>query len=237
MRLSVAADSRAAAQAAATCIAAELRDAVARRGRARVAFSGGSTAGPMLELLGGMDLPWADLQVFQVDERVAPAGSEARNLRLLSSALPLLPESQLHAMPVEAEGSLEDAAEAYARQLRALAGTPPVLDLVHLGLGEDGHTASLFMSDPALQGLDREVGVTGLQRSYRRMTLSLPLLSRARQRVWLVSGASKALMLAALLQGPQPGIDAAPALCVARSGSVVFADRAAAALTGWPPKD
>ena len=232
MRLIVADEAAAAALAAADWVATCLRADIARHGRAVVAFSGGASARPMLEALGAMPLPWTQLVVFQVDERVAPPGSDARNLTTLAAALPRLPASRLHPMPVECDEDLDSAAQAYGVLLEAMAGSPPVLDLVHLGLGDDGHVASLFPSDSALEVVDREVLTTGAQRGYRRMSLSLPALSRARRRLWLVTGEGKAAALAALLQDCPDGsaLDAVmPALRVARADSVVFADAAAAA--------
>jgi 6-phosphogluconolactonase len=233
MRLIVAADAAAAAVAAADWVATCLRADVARHGRAVVAFSGGASPRPMLEALGAMSLPWTQLVVFQVDERVAPPGSEARSLTGLAAALPRLPPSRLHAMPVECDEDLDSAARAYETLLEAMSGTPPVLDLVHLGLGDDGHTASLFPADPALEVVDREVVTTGVQRGFRRMSLALPTLSRARRRLWLVTGADKAAVLGTLLRdavasaGSSRG--ALPAARVSRADSVVFADVAAAA--------
>jgi 6-phosphogluconolactonase len=238
MRLMVAADAAAAALAAADWIATCLRADVARHGRAVVAFSGGDSPRPMLEALGAMPLPWKQLVVFQVDERVAPPGSEARNLTTLAAALPRLPASHLHAMPVECDDDLDSAAQAYGVLLEAMAGSPPVLDLVHLGLGDDGHVASLFESDPALEVVDREVVTVAARRGYRRMSLSLPALSRARRRLWLVTGERKAGALSALLREgtvasvPSTAHDVAatavPAARVERADSVVFADVAAA---------
>ena len=238
MRLIVADDAGAAALAAADWMATCLRADIARHGRAVVAFSGGDSPRPMLEALGAMPLPWTQLVVFQVDERVAPPGSAARNLTTLAAALPRLPASRLHAMPVECDEDLDAAARAYEVLLEAMAGSPPVLDLVHLGLGDDGHTASLFASDPALEVSDREVVTTGMQGGWRRMSLSLPALSRARRRLWLVTGEGKAAALAALLRevpvSPATQSAPVPAARVARADSVVFADAAAAA-AGFTP--
>ncbi len=237
MRLIVADDAQATALAAADWIASCLRADIARYGRAVVAFSGGASPQPMLRALGALPLPWTQLVVLQVDERVAPPGSDARNLTALAAALPKLPPSRLHAMPVECDDDLDSAARAYDTLLEAMAGTPPMLDLVHLGLGDDGHTASLFAADPALEVVDRGVIVTGVQHGYRRMSLSMPVLSRARRRLWLVIGAAKASSLAALLRAPDSAgpSDAGahdarvPAARVARADSVVFADTEAAA--------
>ena len=143
METRILADADAVAREAAGLIAAEARTAVAARGRFIVAVSGGHTPWLMLRALAGEDVPWAGIHVVQVDERIAPAGDPDRNLTHLRQSLlehaPLPPE-HIHAMPVE-EADLEAAARSYARTLEKLAGTPPVLDLAHLGLGPDGHTA------------------------------------------------------------------------------------------------
>jgi len=209
----------------AAVIAGAAREAIALRGRFLLAVSGGRTPLPMLALLAAEDLPWDRVHVFQVDERVAPPGHPDRNLTGLRGALldrvPLLP-SAVHAMPVERWG-LEAAAARYAAELRALAGTPPRLDLVHLGLGEDGHTASLFPGDAALAAED-DVTVTGVRNGRRRMTLTRPLLDGARQLVWEVVGAGKARPLSRLLRA-DPGI---PAGRIRRERALVVADAAAA---------
>jgi 6-phosphogluconolactonase len=226
MKLEVFADVDAAARSAAALIAAEARDAVAARGRFVFAVSGGHTPWLMLRALAGEKLPWEQVELVQVDERVAPAGHPDRNLTHLRESLltraPLRPE-QIHAMPVEAP-DLEAAAAQYARTLQELAGSPPVLDLAHLGLGPDGHTASLVPGDPVLNVADADVALTGPYQGRRRMTLTYPMLNLSRRIVWLVTGSDKAAMLARLREG-DPTI---PAGRVRQDQALVLADCAAA---------
>jgi 6-phosphogluconolactonase len=226
MRIEVLADDDAVARQGAVLVAAEARAAVAARGRFVVAFSGGRTPWQMLRALANEDVPWAGVEVVQVDERVAPAGDPDRNLTHLREALlahaPLRPE-QVHAMPVE-EPDLEAAAARYARELQETAGTPAVLDLAHLGLGPDGHTASLVPGDPVLTVTDADVAVTGVYQGRRRMTLTYPILNRSRRILWLVTGGEKAEMLRRLRDG-DPTI---PAGRIRQDQATVFADRAAA---------
>jgi len=218
-------DENAVARRAAEFIAAEARAAVDARGRFVLAVSGGRTPWIMLSDFAGRDVPWQATHVTQVDERVAPAGDPDRNLTRLRECFlahsPLAPE-QMHPMPVETK-DLEAGAAQYGRTLVELAGSPPVLDLVHLGLGEDGHTASLVPGDPILDVSDRDVALTGIYMGRRRMSLTYPAINRARRILWLVAGAEKASMLARLKAG-----DASiPAGRIRRDNAVVLADRAA----------
>ena len=226
MQIEILADADAVARRAAAFIAAEAASAVAARGRFAAAVSGGRTPWDMLRALASLPLPWSDIHLFQVDERVAPAGDPDRNLTHLRETLAAaagLPAANVHPMPVEAP-DLAAAAADYAHVLEALAGTPPVLDLVHLGLGPDGHTASLCPGDPVLGITTADVGVTGLYLGHRRMTLTYPVLNRARRVLWLVTGAEKATMLARLRTG-----DARiPAGRVESEHTLILADRAAA---------
>ncbi len=172
-------------------------------------------------------MPWDKVHVVQVDERVAPAGDPDRNLTHLRESLlahaPLRPE-RLHAMPVESS-DLDAAAARYARELGEIAGSPPVLDLAHLGLGPDGHTASLVPGDPVLGVTDRDVAVTGgVYQGRRRMTLTYPALDRARRVLWLVTGAEKLCDARASRAGDR----SIPAGRVRRENALVLADRAAA---------
>jgi 6-phosphogluconolactonase len=198
-----------------------------------MALSGGHTPWAMLRALADEQMPWPGVHVVQVDERVAPAGDPDRNLTHLRQSLlahsPLRPE-QIHAMPVETT-DLEAASRRYARTLQDIAGTPAVLDLAHLGLGPDGHTASLVPGDPVLGIADADVALTGVYQGRRRMTLTYPVLNRARRIVWLVTGREKAAMLARLCEG-DPSI---PAGNIRRDQALVLADREAAARSGPEP--
>jgi len=226
MKLDLLADADAVAREAAARISAEARAAVAARGRFVLAVSGGHTPWMMLRALADEPVPWPELHLVQVDERVAPAGDPDRNLTHLRESLltrvPLRPE-QVHAMPVEAS-DLESAAEGYAQLLREVAGSPPVLDLVHLGLGPDGHTASLVPDDPVLGVTDTDVALTGVYQGRRRMTLTYAIINRARRILWLVTGGDKAGPLVRLCAA-DPSI---PAGRVRQDQGLVLADRAAA---------
>jgi 6-phosphogluconolactonase len=226
MKIEILADADAVAQEAAAIIAADARAAIAERGRFIMAVSGGHTPWVMLRDLAEDEIPWASVHLTQVDERVAPPGHADRNLTHLHESLlehAPLPPDQLYAMPVEST-DLEAAAKQYAETLAKIAGSPPVLDLVHLGLGPDGHTASLVPGDPVLQVNDAQVAATGVYQGRRRLTLTYPVLNRARRVLWLVTGAEKVEMLARL-RAADPSI---PAGRVNQERALVLADRAAA---------
>jgi 6-phosphogluconolactonase len=225
MNIEVFADADAVAKAAAKVIAAEARAAVAARGKFVLAVSGGRTPWQMLRALANESVPWARVQIVQVDERIAPAGHTDRNLTHLRESLAPAPlrAEQIHAMPVE-EADLDAAAANYARTLAQLAGTPPMLDLVHLGLGADGHTASLVPGDAAMDVTDREVALTGIYQQRRRMTLTYPLINRARKILWVVTGAEKVEMLRRLRAGDV----SIPAGRIISANALVLADFAAA---------
>jgi len=226
VKLEVFDDVDAVARAGAATIASAARAASAARGRFALAVSGGHTPWIMLRALASEDVPWASVHVFQVDERVAPDGHADRNLTHLRESLlqrvPLRAE-QIHAMPVESN-NLETAALEYAQVLRAISGSPPVLDLVHLGLGPDGHTASLVPGDAVLSVADADVALTGVYQGRRRMTLTYPVINRARRILWVVTGSEKAEALHRLSQG-DPSI---PAGRVSREQALALVDRAAA---------
>jgi 6-phosphogluconolactonase len=231
MKIEILADADAVARAGAGLIAADARAAVGARGRFIVAISGGHTPWRMLRALADEQVPWEGVHVIQVDERVAPAGDPDRNLTHLRESLlthaPLRSE-QVYAMPVEAS-DLETAAACYARTLEEMAGSPPVLDLAHLGLGPDGHTASLVPGDRVLEVTDRDVALTGgVYEGRRRMTLTFPVLDRARRILWLVTGDEKVAMLTRLRAGDR----SIPAGRVRQEHALVPADRAPAGQAG-----
>ena len=231
MKIEILPDADAVARKAAEAIAAGARASVLARGRFVMAVSGGHTPWLMLRALANEDVPWQSVNVVQVDERVAPAGDPDRNLTHLRESLlehaPLRPD-QIYAMPVEAS-DLEAAAKRYALTLREIAGTPPVLDLAHLGLGPDGHTASLVPGDPVLNVTDSDVALTGVYQERRRMTLTYPMLNRSRRILWLVTGSDKV----AALQRLRDGDRSIPAGRIRQDQALVLADSAAAPqLTG-----
>jgi 6-phosphogluconolactonase len=190
-----------------------------------LAISGGTTPWQALGALAGEDVPWERVHLFQVDERVAPSGDPERNYSHMKEALIdriHIPRANVHPMPVE-EGDLDAGARRYEAILRGIAGTPPVLDLVQLGLGEDGHTASLFPGDPALQVLDADVALSGLHDGRKRMTLTFPAIDRARCILWMVTGSGKVAALARLRAGDR----SIPAGRIRSDRAVLLADTAA----------
>ncbi len=227
MNIEVLENADAVARKGAALIAADARSAVAARGRFAFAVSGGHTPWLMLRELAGEDVPWDKVHIVQVDERVAPAGDPDRNLTHLWESLgniTALRRDQVHAMPVEA-ADLPAAAGRYAATLQETAGSPLVLDLVHLGLGGDGHTASLVPGDPVLDVTDADVALTGVYQGRRRMTLTYPVLNRARRILWLVTGGEKAGMVVRLRNADK----SIPAGRVRQDQAVLLSDRPAAA--------
>ena len=180
------------ARRAADIVAESAREAIEARGRFTFAVSGGRTPWAMFRDLADEHVPWGTVGIWQVDERIAPDGDADRNL---TSLLPVIPsEADLRPMPVT-EADLEAAAARYAGSL------PDVFDLVHLGMGDDGHTASLVPDDPVLDVTDRDVAVTGEYRGFRRMTMTYRVLDRARRVLWLIDGDDKTLMVPRLMAG------------------------------------
>lgn len=212
---------------AAQIIASDARAAVAARGRFVMAVSGGRTPWQMLRALANEEMPWANVHVVQVDERIAPAGDKDRNLTHLRESLlshAPIPENQIHAMPVESV-DLDQACRDYTALLNGICGNPAVIDLAHLGLGPDGHTASLIPGDAVCHVHDAEVSLTGVYQNRRRMTLTYPILNRSRHILWVVTGAEKSPMLPRLLAG-DAGIPAGP---IEQINATLLADAPAAA--------
>lgn len=203
------------AGAAAAVLEKKIRQRLKESRRASLAVSGGETPWAAFERLAAAPLAWERLDLYQVDERIVPPGHPARNLARLHLKFFSRAAPRLHPMPVD-EVDLQKAAAGYAASL------PPALDIVQLGLGADGHTASLMPGDPALHS-DRDVVVTGFLNGHRRMTLTFASINRARSIVWIVSGESKRAALAALLEG---GTDT-PAARIARERAIVVADHQA----------
>src|SRR5881296_801962 len=226
MKIEIFSDAAEVALAAARYFASVSRDAVAARGKFVVALSGGNTPWLMLNALAQENVPWTATHLLQVDERVVPAGNPNRNLTHLKQIplerTPLRPE-QIHEMPVD-NRDLEAAAEQYAQTVAEFAGMPPQIDLVHLGLGADGHTASIVPGDPVLDKTDTDVAITNVYLGARRMTLTYPILNRARRILWLVTGKEKVTALARLHEGDV----SIPAGRIQGDQALVLADRAAA---------
>jgi 6-phosphogluconolactonase len=200
-------------------IAEAARAAVSERGHCGLAVSGGRDPWPMFSQLEDLDMDWTETEIFQVDERVAPAGDEQRNLTHLIESLSIGAQGSIRPMPVT-DDDLEAAADRYAASL------PEALDLAHLGIGPDGHTASLVPGDPVLEVTDKRVAVTaGKYQGVRRMTLTYPELHRTRNLLWVITGEEKVDALQKLL-ARDPSI---PAGRVDPGGdSLILADRAAA---------
>ena len=213
------------ANAGAEFIVTRAREALHLRDRFILALSGGSTPWQMLHELAGYDLPWNKVHILQVDERAVPDTDTERNLLHIRKILTepvLLPPDNLHGMPVDA-ADLNDGAGNYERTLQELSGTPPTADVVHLGLGSDGHTASLVPGDPVLDIADRDVGVTGPYKGCCRMTMTFPFIDRARHILWLITGAEKAVMAGRLLHQDST----IPAGRISRQQATIIADSAA----------
>jgi len=230
MQIEVLANDDAVAKAAAGVIASQARAAVAERGLFTLAVSGGKTPWAMLKDLASEEVPWSQVHVFQIDERIAPEGDPDRNLTHLHESLlgnAPIPKENIHAMPVNAADPAEGAKE-YEQTLQEFCGNPPVLDMAHLGLGPDGHTASLIPGDPVLSVVDRDVALTdpvNLYQNRRRMTLTYPMINRSRKILWLATGAAKVPMIV-LLKAADPTI---PGGRISQEQALLLTDTPAAA--------
>jgi 6-phosphogluconolactonase len=211
-------DAEAASRRGADVIAEAARSCAAAGRRFAFAASGGSTPWRMFELLAASDVPWETVDVFQVDERIAPDGDPDRAMTHLQAALlPAAAAAGWYPMAVTAADP-EAAADAYAASL------PARFDLLHLGIGPDGHTASLVPGDPVLDVVDRDVAVTGEYRGRRRITLTFPAIDRAARALWFEVGSEKRAPLTKLLVGDR----SIPAARVGTPEQLLVCDRTAA---------
>jgi 6-phosphogluconolactonase len=211
---------------AASIIAEEARKAVTLRGCFIFAVSGGKTPWKMLRALTDEDVPWERMHIVQVDERLAPEGHPDRNMTHLRESLighaPILPE-RIHAMQME-EKDPEAAAASYSRTIREIAGSSGIIDLIHLGLGPDGHTASLIPGDPVLDITDQDVALTVIYHGRQRLTLTYPIINRARKILWLITGSEKNEMFQRLIDSDL----SIPAGRISQEHAMVLADKDAA---------
>ena len=217
-------DAAGAEGAAAAFIAQCLRQAMDERGLATVALSGGRSPWGMFERLADERVEWDRVHVLQVDERIVPLDDKARNWShfLEGSLAERIPQQNRHPIPVEVDAEL--AVGRYSATLIQWAGVPPQLDVVHLGIGEDGHTASLFTDDVLLQDRRHWVGVSRVYEGHRRLTLTLPVLNCARRIAWFAIGAKRREVLTRLRKGDE----SIAASHVRRDNAVVFTDVATA---------
>jgi 6-phosphogluconolactonase len=225
VRVEIVEDANGVARSGAAEMASVIRTAVTERGSSAIAVSAGATPWAMFAGLADHDIPWESLGLWQVDERIAPNGDQDRGLTHLVASLPVGAQGCIRAMPVdgidpEDDATLTSAADDYA------AGLPPVFDLIHLGLGDDGHTASLVPGDPALDITDRDVAITAGYRGRRRMTMTFPVLGRASLILWIAEGQSKAEPFRRLLDRDL----SIPAARVAAPNQFAIVDRTAGAL-------
>lgn len=225
LRLEVLQDAEAVADRAAEWLADRLAGLIEANGFAVLAISGGRSPWPMFRrLVSNESIAWKDVHIVQVDERVAPAGDVDRNWTIASGVFgSVVPQHNLHPMPVEDE-SLDLAAGLYSDLLGSLTDGSGI-GIVHLGLGTDGHTASLFPGDDVLHVQDRAVAVTNQPyMGRRRMTLTLPTIDCAQHVLWQVVGSDKSLMLRKLVDQDR----SIPASAVRRGMAMILADAAAA---------
>lgn len=210
------------AEQAAIHIAQSARKAIFDHGRFTMAISGGRTPWQMLKRLTKEKLSWEKIFIFQVDERIAPDSHPDRNLTQLFKTLEgsgLITRINIFHMHVTAE-HLEEACEEYAKTIKEITETGQ-LDLIHLGMGTDGHTASLIPSDPVCNVMDKDVALTENPYQGRiRMTLTLPLINRSKEILWVITGEEKQEMFDRLLSGDQ----SIPAGTISSQQAVVFTD-------------
>jgi 6-phosphogluconolactonase len=215
-----------AARAAADAIARLLKNSIAARGTASLALSGGRTPQIMVQMLSTHELAWDSVHLFQVDERAVAMHDPARNWSMLRALVERVPGSNRHPMPVESA----DADRQYSAELRTITGEPSRLDVVHLGLGTDGHTASLVPGDGALAVVDRDVTWVDPYQGHRRLTLTIPTLFDARHQIWLVTGSAKSAAVGDLTSGDST---TPSALVLNRETATLLVDADAASQIGF----
>ena len=231
MNVEVLVDGEALAERAVELLVASAARAIDERGQFVWAVSGGSTPRRMLQLLSERrDLDWSRTHLFQVDERLAPDGDPDRNATMLQTEL-LTDTFLAHntpagiwLMPVTANDSVAAAAE-YAETMDALAGTPVVFDLIQLGMGGDGHTASLIPGDPIVDVIDRDVAISQEYQGRLRMSFTWPVLDRAKELLWVIGGESKQDAVRLFLDSDS----SIPATLPTQARATVLLDQAAAA--------
>jgi 6-phosphogluconolactonase len=199
-----------------------------QRGRFSLALAGGSTPRRAYERLARADVDWQRVHVFWGDERALPPDHRHSNQRMARAAWldsVSIPPTQIHPMPADLE-DLDAAAQGYTQTLRRELGAPPRLDLILLGLGEDGHTASLFPGSAALMEKERLVVATAAPAIAPRLTLTPAAIRAAREILFLVTGAAKAPALRRVLHGAHDPW-ALPPHAIHRNDAVWLVDRAA----------
>ncbi len=201
MQIDVLADKATLIERALVCVTTRMMKAIAERGQATIALSGGSTPKPLYAALASQPLPWEKVHVFWGDERYVPPthGDSNQNMARQAWLDQIdIPESNIHPMPTQRNDPEADAA-AYSTTLmnffKLTPGQFPGLDLILLGLGDDGHTASLFPQTDALQVQDRLITV-GDKDGEPRLTFTIPLINHGRSVVFLVAGSNKQAALA-----------------------------------------
>lgn len=199
--------------------------AIEARGRCVIALSGGGTPAPAFAELAARDLPWGQVVLTQADERVAATGSGLRNLTRQMEAFAGLPVRWL---PLPVDSPIDAGIVGFVRELGDLVGRPPIIDVVHLGMGADGHTASLVPGDAVLEELDADVALTDSYEGRERITFTRPLIDRARLALWLIRGKEKEAPLRRWLAGER----SMPAGLLEPRLSVVVADESACPQAG-----
>ncbi|MBT4890162.1 MAG: 6-phosphogluconolactonase [Rhodospirillales bacterium] len=223
MKIETCIDAQSVADKCANIIADHMMQAINQHAKFTIAFSGGSTPIPLFQRLSTLTLPWDKVHIFQVDERVAPDGDENRNYNNLKTHLLdhiSIPPAQVYAMQVATLSSWK-AAETYETLVRKHTGTPPCFDLIHLGLGEDGHTASLIPKDPVLKNSDSYVATSQVYNRYERLTFTYDTINATKCILWQVTGKKKAKMLKRLISGDTK----IPAGRIVRDQAIIVTDQ------------